>query len=181
MSCTSARLRTTCLCTWLSAGTSMTMSPRICVEQLKRRPLFNGNVFVYSFSVSLKPERCSALDLTPCLAKLPKLGSTWQRPHKPRPPHTESISTPSARAACNKGVPKGKRPRRPDGVNTTKASSDIFFLSFRLFVVITIQRHCERSEATPCALASGYAARRRRLPSRRPRRPSPSPSATGSR
>src|SRR5271167_1726724 len=40
----------------------------------------------------------------------------------PRPPHTESISTPRLRAAWSKGVPMTKRPRRPEGMNTTSAS-----------------------------------------------------------
>src|SRR6185312_13101494 len=39
-----------------------------------------------------------------------------------RPPHTESTSTPNERAACRSGVPRGKRPRLPDGVKTTSAS-----------------------------------------------------------
>ena len=34
----SASLRTTCLWTWESGGTSMTRSPRICVWQERRRP-----------------------------------------------------------------------------------------------------------------------------------------------
>src|SRR5579883_1852999 len=41
----------------------------------------------------------------------------------PRPPQTESMSTPSVRAACRTGVPTGKRPRRPAGVKTTVASA----------------------------------------------------------
>ena len=41
----------------------------------------------------------------------------------PRPPQTESMSTPRLRAACSSGVPSGKRPRLPDGVKTTSASS----------------------------------------------------------
>src|SRR3546814_6116437 len=48
--------------------------------------------------------------------------STWQRPHRPRPPQTESMSTPRLRAAFRIGVPTGKRPRRPEGVKTTRAS-----------------------------------------------------------
>ena len=46
-------------------------------------------------------------------------GSTWQRPQIPRPPQTESMSTPSERAASRTVVPSGKRPRRPDGVKMT--------------------------------------------------------------
>src|SRR5215472_14047883 len=59
----------------------------------------------------------------PCLANSPSTGVTWQRPQMPRPPQTESTSTPSARAACSTGVPWGKRPRRPEGVKTMAASS----------------------------------------------------------
>src|SRR5262245_24239967 len=40
----------------------------------------------------------------------------------PRPPQTESISTPRLRAACRIGVPSGKRPRLPEGMKTTSAS-----------------------------------------------------------
>ena len=67
-------------------------------------------------------ERCPALEVTPCLAKSPSMTSTWQRPHRARPPHTESTSTPSVRAACSSGVPSAKRPRLPEGVKTTSAS-----------------------------------------------------------
>ena len=48
---------------------------------------------------------------------------TWQRPQIPRPPQTESMSTPSERAASRTVVPSGNRPRRPDGVKMTSASS----------------------------------------------------------
>ncbi len=40
----------------------------------------------------------------------------------PRPPQTESTSTPSVRAAESSGVPTGKRPRLPEGVKTTSGS-----------------------------------------------------------
>ena len=40
----------------------------------------------------------------------------------PRPPQTESTSTPSVRAADRSGVPTGKRPRLPEGVKTTSGS-----------------------------------------------------------
>src|ERR1700691_1034317 len=55
--------------------------------------------------------------------------STWQRPQSARPPHTESTSTPSSRAACNNGVPMAKRPRLPEGVKTTSASLDTTAMS----------------------------------------------------
>src|SRR5262245_9101019 len=48
--------------------------------------------------------------------------STWQRPQMPRPPQTESTSTPSVRAAERSGVPAGKRPRLPEGMKTTSGS-----------------------------------------------------------
>src|SRR5208282_185181 len=46
--------------------------------------------------------------------------STWQRPQMPRPPQTESRSTPSARAAASRLVPSANSPRFPDGVKTTR-------------------------------------------------------------
>src|SRR5690242_9870804 len=57
----------------------------------------------------------------PSLAKLPSLTSIWQRPQMPRPPHTESMSTPRLRAAVSTGVPQAKRPRRPDGMKAISA------------------------------------------------------------
>src|SRR5262245_10066072 len=48
--------------------------------------------------------------------------STWQRPQMPRPPQTESTSTPSVRAADRSGVPTGNRPRLPEGMKTTSGS-----------------------------------------------------------
>src|SRR3712207_5657654 len=60
----------------------------------------------------------------PCLGNSPAPISTWQRPQMPRPPHTESRSTPSRRAASRTLVPDAKRPRRPEGVKTTRKSSD---------------------------------------------------------
>src|SRR5690606_41668008 len=45
------------------------------------------------------------------------------RPQMPRPPHTESRSTPSARAASRRLVPSANRPRLPDGAKTTRRSS----------------------------------------------------------
>src|SRR3954452_3449251 len=59
----------------------------------------------------------------PCFANSPTLCSTWQRPQIPRPPQTESMSTPSLRAASRTVVPGADRPRRPDGVKMTRASS----------------------------------------------------------
>src|SRR5262245_4061682 len=58
----------------------------------------------------------------PCLANSPSAMSTWQRPQMPRPPQTESTSTPSVRAAERSGVPTGKRPRLPEGMKTTSGS-----------------------------------------------------------
>src|SRR5262249_51093224 len=57
----------------------------------------------------------------PSLAKLPSLTSIWQRPQMPRPPHTESMSTPRLRAAVSTGVPQAKRPRRPEGMKAISA------------------------------------------------------------
>ncbi len=122
MSCASAALRTTWRCTWLSGGTSMTTSPCTCVEQERRRPAAIGWLRQYCCSTAPNGERLAARDVTPCLGNSPSASTTWQRPQRPRPPHTESMSTPSERAACSSGVPSGKRPRRPDGVKTTSAS-----------------------------------------------------------
>ena len=69
------------------------------------------------------PETCSAREVMPSLANAPSPTVTWQRPQRPRPPQTESRSTPSARAACSNGVPMANRPRLPDGVKTTRAVS----------------------------------------------------------
>src|SRR5277367_3537411 len=55
-----------------------------------------------------------------CLAKSPSAISTWQRPQMPRPPQTESRSTPSPRAAASRLVPSANSPRLPDGVKTTR-------------------------------------------------------------
>ena len=43
----------------------------------------------------------------PSLANSPSPTSTWQRPQMPRPPQTESRSTPSLRAASSSDVPSG--------------------------------------------------------------------------
>src|SRR4051794_32014070 len=51
----------------------------------------------------------------PSLENLPSPISIWHRPQMPRPPQTESRSTPSLRAASSTVVPSGKRPRLPDG------------------------------------------------------------------
>jgi len=56
------------------------------------------------------------------LGELASATNTWQRPQRPRPPQTESISTPRLRAACSSGVPTGNWPRLPEGVNTTSGS-----------------------------------------------------------
>src|SRR5260221_14456502 len=65
----------------------------------------------------------------PSLAKLPSLTSIWQRPQMPRPPHTESMSTPRLRAAVSTGVPIAKRPRRPDGMKAISALASSFVVA----------------------------------------------------
>src|SRR6478735_929058 len=59
----------------------------------------------------------------PCLANDPMPGVTAQRPQIPRAPQTESMSTPSERAASRMVVPAGTWPRRPDGVKMTCGSA----------------------------------------------------------
>ena len=76
----------------------------------------------YAFSVSQSGEIFSALELILCLENSPLACTIWQRPQIPRPPQTESMSTPKFCAACNTEVPIGKYPRFPDGVKTTRAS-----------------------------------------------------------
>ncbi len=47
-------------------------------------------------------------DVIPCLGNSPRPCVTWQRPQIPRPPQTESMSTPSERAASRTVVPVGE-------------------------------------------------------------------------
>ena len=122
MSWASASLRTTWRCSWLADGTSMTTSPSTWVEHDSRMPSSIGWVLQYSCSTALNADRCSGRERTPCLANSPTACVTWQRPQMPRPPQTESMSTPSERAACSTMVPTGNRPRRPEGVKTTNGS-----------------------------------------------------------
>ena len=56
----------------------------------------------------------------PCFGNSPIPGSTWQRPQIPRPPQTESMSTPSDARGIEDGRAPANRPRRPDGVKTTE-------------------------------------------------------------
>ncbi len=49
----------------------------------------------------------------PCLAKSPSPITTWQRPQIPRPPQTESTSTPNCRAQSRSDEPSGNRPLQP--------------------------------------------------------------------
>src|SRR5579884_3096843 len=100
----------------------MTASPRRRAMQERRSPGERGRWRPYSVSSSWLGERCSGRERIPCLGNSPRLGRTWQRPKRPRPPQTESMSTPKARAASRTVVPTGKRPRRPEGVKTTKTS-----------------------------------------------------------
>src|SRR5262245_65029997 len=55
----------------------------------------------------------------PCFGNSPNDGVTAQRPQIPRPPQTESMSTPRWRAASRIVPPGWTRPRRPDGVKMT--------------------------------------------------------------
>src|SRR5450755_1927529 len=100
----------------------MTTSASTHAEQDRRRPAASGDRREKRISVSLKDDKLALDEETPCLANSPSATKTWQRPQRPRPPHTESMSTPRLRAACSSGVPTGKLPRLPEGVNTTSGS-----------------------------------------------------------
>ena len=100
----------------------MTTSASIRAEQDRRRPSASGTRREKRISGSLNGDRLALDEDTPCLANSPSATSTWQRPHRPRPPQTESMSTPRLRAACSTGVPTGKLPRLPEGVKTTSGS-----------------------------------------------------------
>ena len=95
----------------------------------------------------------------PCLAKSPSLQSIWQRPHMALPPQTESISTPSDRAASSTGVPIGKRPRLPLGVNTTFASLALCASSIDVVSVWSdINYHLNRDAVTALSEAASVSA-----------------------
>jgi len=101
----------------------MTRSPWIFAWQLRRRLLASGERrSPYRRSTSPEGERWSALDVMACFANSPSTQMIWQRPQIPRPPQTESISTPRLRAASSTAVPRANVPRLPDGVNTSLAS-----------------------------------------------------------
>src|SRR3984885_8667262 len=118
----SASLRTTWRCTWLLAGTSITTSAHMRAEHDRRLPGASGARFEKRISGSLSGERLALEEDTPSFANSPSATSTWQRPQSARPPHTESMSTPRLRAACRSGVPSGKWPRFPEGMNTTRGA-----------------------------------------------------------
>src|ERR1700679_2461756 len=100
----------------------MTTSASTHAEQDRRLPAASGDLREKRISVSLKGDKLALDEITPCLANSPSATNTWQRPQRPRPPQTESMSTPRLRAACSSGVPAGKCPRFPEGVNTTSGS-----------------------------------------------------------
>ena len=100
-----------------------------------RQPPIGGQavlVAVGRLRAAANGERWSGAEVIPCFGNSPIAGLTWQRPQMPRPPQTESMSTPSERAASRTVVPVGNRPRRPDGVKITSASSRVASASGRL-------------------------------------------------
>src|SRR5689334_9729093 len=99
------------------------------VTQPSRR--LGARPFVSRYVASTGPNgvRWSGAEVIPCFANSPTLCSTWQRPQIPRPPQTESMSTPSRRAASRTVVPGSNRPRRPDGVKMTRGSAVIDLLA----------------------------------------------------
>ena len=79
------------------AGTSITTSPRIVRARRTSRRV-GGQARARRGSRSRRAangERWPGVEVMPCLANAPNAGSTWQRPQIPRPPQTESRSTPS--------------------------------------------------------------------------------------
>ncbi len=120
---TGTPLRTTWRWTWLSGGTSTSTSPldvREAAEaSVRRRGRGAGRTRPRP---PPRGERWPSLDSMPCLGKLPSAGMTWQRPQLPRPPQTESRSTPSERAASRRSSRGSNRPRRPDGREDQRAS-----------------------------------------------------------
>ena len=120
----SASLRTTWRCTWLSGGTSMTTSPRIRAgaaepaagARAAARPRRRARPRSRASECAprrrdRRASRCS-----------PSLDLDLAAPADPRPPQTESRSTPSPRAA-SAPCAVGEVPRRPDGVKTTRRCS----------------------------------------------------------
>ena len=101
----------------------MSASPSRRAVQLRRRSAASPLIRSYSASISADGDRWSASDVIPCLGNEPIPWLTWQRPQIPRPPQTESMSTPSDRAASRTVVPSGNRPRLPDGVKMTRTSA----------------------------------------------------------
>ena len=113
-----ASLRTTWRCTWLDSGTSITTSSRICAAHPSRRPrgTADGPCSRAPWSagqaepggIGVHAGARTDLDLAP--------------PADARaPPHTESRSTPRARAASSTVVPAVKCRVGPAGVNETSA------------------------------------------------------------
>ena len=97
------------------------------VRGARQPPAVGETALAVVLGLVARPGRsgASGLDVMPCLANVPNEGSTWHRPHSPRPPQTESMSTPSARAASRTVVPASNRPRRPDGVKMTSGSAGV--------------------------------------------------------
>ena len=120
---------TICLWTWLLAGTSITMSPERIVWQLRRQPGFSPFRCLNLISGFVRLPRLAVELEIPCFANSPSATVIWHRPQIPRPPQTESISTPSFRAHWSRGVPIGNFPRFPEGVKITNASDMVSTLS----------------------------------------------------
>ena len=114
-------MRTTGRCTWLVGGTSMTASPTRRAVQPSRFPGASGRARRASRSVApAGVERVGGRVDAPTSRTCPVVGRTWQCPQIARPPHTESTSTPSVRAASRTVVPEATRPSSPAGRNTTR-------------------------------------------------------------
>ena len=108
--CASASLRTTCRWTWLSGGTSTTRSPHHARVAAEPPPSARGRALAVARLEFAERREMVGGRRDAVLGELALATTIWQRPQMPRPPHTESRSTPSVRAASSRFVPFGEPP-----------------------------------------------------------------------
>ena len=154
----SSALRTTWRWTWLSGGTSMSDVARTRARGTTAGDRRAGRCARRSHARRRRRAvRCDGDDVIPCFGNEPSPGVTWQRPQMPRPPQTESMSTPRRARSLEDGRA---------GVHAAAAA-----------------RWREDDERLDAALAmrapTAATARRSRRPTSRhsARRPAPAPSA----